>query len=314
MKVLVVCSKNSGRVAPFIVEQAESLERMGIKIDYFTIEGKGLKGYLKNRKHLMDKINSFQPQLIHAHYGLSGLLANTQRNILVVTTYHGSDINSPKVYPFSRLCMMLSAHNIFVSEKNQNKANLTPGPSPLGEGRCALIPCGVDINLFVPMGKPEACKLLGLNAKEKYILFAGAFHNTVKNAVLAKSAMALLPDVHLIELKGFTRQQVAVLMNAVNAVLMTSFTEGSPQFIKEAMACNCPIVSVPVGDVPDAIKDIDGCFISTYKPNDVAEKLKQALEFEKRTEGRNRIIERGLDAETVAKRIMEVYTLVISDK
>ena len=114
MKVLIVCSKNSGKVAPFITEQAESLRKSGIEVEYFTIVGKGIEGYLKNYKLLQQAIKNIHPDIIHAHYGLSGLLANLQRRIPVVTTYHGSDINEPKVYPFSRLCMILSKKNIFV--------------------------------------------------------------------------------------------------------------------------------------------------------------------------------------------------------
>jgi glycosyltransferase involved in cell wall biosynthesis len=96
-------------------------------------------------------------------------------------------------------------------------------------------------------------------------------------------------------------------MNAADVALMTSFSEGSPQFIKEAMACNLPIVSVPVGDVSEIMNHIDGCYICTYQKEDVAEKLKMALDFGKRTNGRHRILELGLDSETVAKKIIEVY-------
>lgn len=304
MRVLIVCSKNSGKIAPFIQEQAESLVRIGLDVDYFTIEGKGLKGYLKNRKRLMDKIRLFQPQLIHAHYGLSGLLANLQRQVPVVTTYHGSDINHPKVYPLSRLNMTLSAYNIFVSQKNVDKAGLKKGS--------ALIPCGVDIHFFSPMDKQEARKQLNLMPDKRYVLFAGSFSNKVKNSGLAKEAVKQLEGVKLLELKGYTRQQVAQLMNAVDAVLMTSFTEGSPQFIKEAMACNCPVVSVPVGDVPEVIEGVEGCYLTTYDASDVAAKLQQALAFGQHTEGRPVIIKRGLDAEKVAAQIRDIYQSLIT--
>ena len=304
MKILIVCSLNSGRIVPFIVEQAESLIQAGIEVEYFTVQGKGITGYLRNYKSLRKQINKYKPDIIHAHYGLSGLLANLQRRVPVVTTYHGSDINSPKVYPISRLCMMLSAYNIFVSEKNKQKAGLKKKQS--------LIPCGVNIELFVPMDQNEAALQMGLDTNKKNVLFAGAFNNAVKNGVLAQEAAALITDIHLIELKGYTREQVVWLMNAVDAVLMTSHTEGSPQFIKESMACNCPIVSVPVGDVPEVINGIEGCTISTYEPTDVADKLKQALVFGKRTEGRKRIIEMGLDSETVAKKIIAAYNTVIN--
>ena len=305
MKILIVCSDHSGNVSPFITEQADSIQSMGVEIDYFLVDRKGLVGYLRKRRDLLNKINSFCPDIIHAHYGLSGLLANLQRKIPVVTTYHGSDVNNANVFPFSRVCMMLSVHNIFVSDKIRIKSGL--------KSKLSIIPCGVNIELFKPFDKIQARNELQLDSTARYVLFAGAFENTVKNADLALKAVAKLSTVELLELKGYSREQVVTLMNAVDAVLMTSYTEGSPQFIKEAMACNCPIVSVPVGDVPEMINNIDNCFVSTYEPEDVAEKLRQTLVSGKRTEGRTRIIEMELDTDSVAKRIMEVYKKVIND-
>jgi len=309
MKLLIVCSRNSGQIAPFILEQGEALERVGVKLEYFPIEGKGFWGYLKNRKLLLAKIKTFQPNLIHAHYGLSGLLANTQRLVPVVTTYHGSDINNARIYPFSRLNMMLAAYNIFVSEK------MTP-QSPKGDLRkrekYALIPCGINTELFKPIEKVQAREALGLDIDKKLILFAGAFKTTVKNPDLAQASVALLPNVELLELNGYSREQVALLLNSVDVLLMTSFTEGSPQIIKEAIACNCPVVSVAVGDVLQVIDTIPGCFITSYEKNDIAQKLQQAISFGKLTEGRKRIFELGLDGETVARKILTVYETVIS--
>jgi teichuronic acid biosynthesis glycosyltransferase TuaC len=180
MRILIVCSRNSGKIAPFIQEQGDGLSRLGVEVSYFPIEGKGLWGYLKNRKKLTQSIAEFLPDLIHAHYGLSGLLANTQRQIPVVTTYHGSDINDVRVFPFSRLNMILSVHNIFVSGKNRQKSNLTRKQS--------LIPSGVDIELFKPIEQNQARKFLNLDEDRKYILFAGAFANQVKNSSLAKGS------------------------------------------------------------------------------------------------------------------------------
>jgi len=305
MRILIVCSGHAGKIAPFITEQVNSLKGLGVEADYFLVQQKGFMGYLREQKHLMNKIKSYEPDLIHAHYGLSGLLANLQRRIPVVTTYHGSDVNDAAVFPFSRVCMMLSVHNIFVSQKNRIKSKLT--------GRNSLIPCGVDTGLFKPSDIEFARKELGLDPAKKYVLFAGAFENTVKNAALAQKASALLQDVVLLELKGYSREQVVLLMNAVDAVLMTSFTEGSPQFIKEAMACNCPIVSVPVGDVMEVTEGIEGCIISTYETENVAEILRTAMKFGKRTEGRQRILELELDLESVGKRVVEVYG-ALSDK
>ena len=306
MKILIVCSKNSGKIAPFILEQGESLLRLGVEVDYYPIVGKGFMGYWKSRKSFLQKIKTFQPDIIHAHYGLSGLLVNSQRKIPVVTTYHGSDINTSGVYILSRLNMVLSSHSIFVSNENRLKSGLSKN--------FTLLPCGVDTKTFVPRLKGESRKLLGLEKDQKLVLFSSAFDIAVKNSGLALSAIALLPDVRLLELKNYSRSQVALLMNAVDVALMTSFTEGSPQFIKEALACNCPVVSVPVGDVPFVLEGVEGCFIAAYDAVDIAEKLKKAFMFGKRTEGRNRILELGWSTEKVAEKLLSVYGDILGTK
>ncbi|MDD4969943.1 MAG: glycosyltransferase [Paludibacter sp.] len=307
MKILIVCSENSGQVSPFVLEQVSSLQWLGIEFEYFLIDRKGILGYLRKRKTLLKKIKIFQPDIIHAHYGLSGLLANLQRGIPVVTTYLGSDINYQKVLVFSRIAMILSAHNIFVSERNRLKSGFN--------NKQSLIPFGVMTDLFIPNNKRLAREELDMDQDKKFVLFAGAFENPVKNPELAHKAIGLLENVELLKTGGgFSREQIALLMNAVDVALMTSFTEGSPQFIKEAMACNCAIVSVPVGDVPEMIQGTEGCFIATYDPADVAEKLRMALEYGKRTEGRKRILELKLDSDSIARRILAVYQAILKEK
>lgn len=302
MKVLVVCSKNSGQIAPFILEQVDALNKAGIITDFFTVEQKGLMGYFRSRKLLLQKIKSFQPDLIHAHYGLSGLLANLQRKVSVVTTYHGSDINDSKVFMFSFLSILLSKFNIFVSQSNIDKSRV--------KNNYALIPCGVDIEVFKPMDKMTARKILNLDFDKNYILFSGGFNNIVKNPELAIAASKEIDNTELLELKGYNREEVMCLMNAVDVCIMTSFSEGSPQFIKEAMACNCPIVSVDVGDVKEVIGDTEECYVSSYDVNKLTANLRHVLQDNQRTEGRKRIIELGLDSETIAKKIVEIYQKV----
>lgn len=306
MRILIVASYNKKRFAPFIVEQAQALESTGCKIDYFGLQGKGLKGYLKNLPALKQKIKQFQPDVIHAHYGLSGLLANLQRKVPVVTTYHGSDINDRKVLPFSKMAMRLSAWNIFVSRKTFEIA------SP--KRKYSLLPCGIDLSDLQLTEKSEARRRMGLNAYMRYVLFAGAFDNAVKNASLAKEVVALLRDdnVVLLELNGYTRDEVTLLMCAADVFLMTSVSEGSPQVIKEAMACGCPIVSVDVGDVKERIEGVQGCFVSPLNdPKIIGSLLGEALLFEGKTNGRERIIADNLDNRRVAERIIDVYNAII---
>lgn len=147
---------------------------------------------------------------------------------------------------------------------------------------------------------------------KRIVLFSGSFTNSVKNPELAADAVNLIDEAELMELKGYTRQQVNLLMNAADCLLMTSHREGSPQVIKEAMACGTPVVSVDVGDVRDVISGTDGCYIAERTPEDIADKLRQALAFKGKTKGRQRIIELGLSNDLVAQRLIEIYEQVLN--
>lgn len=306
MKILIVASYNKNRFAPFIVEQAEALKKQGCDTAWFGLQGKGLKGYLKNLPALKNKIREVHPDVVHAHYGLSGLLANLQRRVPVVTTYHGSDINDKKALRFSKMAMRLSAWNIFVSRKTLEIAN--------PKKKYALLPCGIDMTDLQLTVRDEARQKMNLSETKKYILFAGAFDNAVKNAPLAKEAVSVLQDDHveLLELKGYSREEVTLLMCAADAFFMTSLTEGSPQVIKEAMACGCPIVSVDVGDVKERMEGVEGCYVAeTREPQELSELLTKALFFEGKTKGREKILAEGLDNRKVASELRGIYERIV---
>lgn len=305
MRVLVVASFNKGRFAPFILEQAEALKEQGCEIVYFGLQGKGLQGYLGNFPELKRKMQAFLPDIIHAHYGLSGLFANLQRKIPVVTTYHGSDINDKRALPFSQMAIRLSDWNIFVSRRIMEMAK--------PKKNFSLLPCGIDLCELQQMDKCDARQKMNLEANKRYVLFAGAFDNEVKNAPLARKTVKELcdPNVTLLELKGYSRDEVTMLMCAVDAFLMTSFTEGSPQVIKEALACGCPIVSVDVGDVKERIEGVDGCYVAeTRNAAELASLLQNAMGFMGKTRGREKVVSDELDNRLVAQQLMKIFSSV----
>ena len=306
MKVLVVSRIKNGRYAPFITEQVSALECLGVECRYFGVSGRGALGYLKQLPELRQMIRDYRPDIVHAHYGLCGVLANLQWRVPVVTTYHGSDINDARVFRFSRWAIRMSRFNIFVSQQNVNIAR--------PEKDYALIPCGINLADYPLVDRSEARKAMRMDPAKKYVLFSGAFDNQVKNAPLAKAAMALVPEAELMELRGYSRPQVALLMQAADALLLTSFMEGSPQVVKEAMACGCPVVSVGVGDVRDRVQGLAGCFVMDRTAESLAKGLREALAFGRRTEGRQRIISDGLTNDAVAVRIREVYHLMTDIK
>lgn len=306
MRVLVVARYKERGFAPFVTQQVAALEKQGVECQFFPVKSKGVAGYLKHLKALNNAIRDFHPDVVHAHYGLCGLLANLQRRVPVVTTYHGSDINDKKVLPLSKMAMRLSAWNIFVSKKTIDIAQ--PG------NKYSLLPCGIDLSELQLTDKQEARKRMNLQNDKKYILFAGAFDNAVKNASLAQEAVAFLNDdnIELLELKGYSHDEVILMMCAADAFLMTSISEGSPQVIKEALVCGCPIVSVDVGDVKERVKDVEGCHVAERDADKLALALKNALSYGRRTNGRDAITHDGLTNDTIAMKLKDIYNVVSS--
>ena len=169
--------------------------------------------------------------------------------------------------------LLFSKFNIFVSAAQVKKVSSVAG-------KHAVIPCGVDFDVFKPALKADARMQLGWAANKKYVLFSSSFDRPEKNAQLAKDAISLMPDVELVELKGFSRAEVVLAMNASDTGLLTSLREGSPMFIKEMIACNRPLVSTCVGDVEEQLSGLKGCFIVPFDKHAVVNALYEAMAFE----------------------------------
>ncbi|MFN5417025.1 MAG: glycosyltransferase, partial [Flavobacteriia bacterium] len=187
--------------------------------------------------------------------------------------------------------------NIFVSSKLKEKSKDLNG---------IVLPCGVDFSVFKPIEKVDARAKLNFDLEKKYILFSSSFDIKEKNYPLAMAALRHLQEenIELIELKDYSREEVCLLLNAVDLALMTSSSEGSPQFIKEALACHCPIVSTDVGDVKSLISNNESCFLTSFDAIDVSEKIKLALQVE-RTESLGFCL--SFDNEIIAKKLKEIY-------
>jgi len=303
MRILIVANHNTGGFSSFITEQMEALMKSGADVEAYGIVGKGYKGYLRNISGIKKKIREFQPDLVHAHYGLSGLCANLQRQVPVVTTYHGSEIHTWGLR-LSKICMQLSAYNIFVSKLLQEISNYK-------KRNACILSCGLDLDVIKEIPRVQAREALGLDLNEKIGLFSSSFDNDIKNYPLAKAAIDRVKGIRLLELKGYSRQEVNLLMNACDFQLTTSFRESGPLVVKEAMACGTPVVSVDVGDVKEVIGDTEGCYIAERDPDDIAAKIRLALSFKDKTTGRQRIINLGLDNSIVAKKLIAIYEEVL---
>lgn len=308
MRILIVGRYKTAYndVSPFVREQAEALRLVGNEVECFTIKGKGLKTYFMQRKALLTKIETFHPDIIHAHYGLSGITAVLQHQVPVVTTFHNGETLTFVGNFFSSLFSLRATYVIYVAQHIYDLVFFKR------KKHYSILPCGVNIEECTLTEQKQAREELNLSQDKKYILFGGAFNNLRKNYPLLKRAVELLhrTDIQILEMKGLTRKQIVKLMCACDVFALPSKSEGSPQALKEAMACNCPIVATDVADIRHLLGDIEGHYICSFSPEDVADKLRQALCFNARTDGREHIIKQGLDNRQVAERLMNIYRTI----
>lgn len=301
---------------PFVTEQGEAIRALGNEVEYFLVKG----NYLKAVKPLKEKIREFKPDIVHAHFGLSAITAELQSLVPVVTTFHNGETLNWHVNLMSSLMSLRAKHVIYVAQHIRDL-------SYFKAKNYSIIPCGVPMDQCMVIDKAEARKQLGWSNDKKYILFGGAFSNLRKNYPLLRDAVSGLDhfdNIEVVEMKGLTREQCVLRMNACDLFALPSHSEGSPQALKEAMACNCPCLATDIADVRELFGSEPGHWIlrnprKTHERWDADEKslgemvvlLKEALAFEGRTNGRQRILDLELSNEQVARRLIKIYESVV---
>lgn len=311
MKVLIVGRYKKQfpkHLLPFVLEQGEALKEAGVEIEYYAIDGKAPFCYF-NTKTIKKKIEEFKPDIIHAHYGLSGITAVLQGQVPTVITFHNGETLNRWVNLLTSYFSLKAQYVIYVAQHIYDKCYFK-------SKKYSIEPCGVNLDDCVITGRTEARNILGFKNEKKYILFGGAFSNLRKNYPLLEQAIKLTGrnDIEVLEMKGLSRQQISLLLSACDLFALPTKSEGSPQALKEAMACNCPIMATDVADIKHLLGNLEGHFICSFNPNEVAETLNQALAFNSRTKGRERIIELGLDNKQVAAKLIEIYNQIPKPK
>lgn len=321
MKILLVHSGNAvggdSSKYTFVREQGEALQLLGCEVAYYAVVGKGVRGYLRNVKPLRKKIHEWQPDIVHAHFGLSGMVAilATQKKVPVVITCHNGETLTKYGNIITSLAIHYADYTICVAQHIYDKLYIKPK-------HYCIQPCGIDLKDLPLVDKTMAMHEMKLLEDKINILFGGSFANARKNAPLAKAALKRLEDegirglkeFNLIEMKGFNRHQVAMLFNACDMLLLPTKSEGSPQVLKEAMACNCPIVATDVADIAFLLQGVTNSYATTFDTKDVAEKIHRVITCGERTNGRKRIEELKLDNPQVAETIFDIYKSVLRRK
>ena len=312
MKILVVTHMYPSREHPesgiFVQQQVVSLQREGVDVDVLHVDVKKSKWlYLWSFVPLQRQVLTHRYDLVHAHYVFAGVVARSQFRFPVVLTHHGDEAFYGWQAPLCRLMSRLVDKTIVVSEQIKESIGLESS---------AVIPCGVDFDMFKPMDKRWAREQAGLPADKKLVLFVGDYTKRLKRFDIVQDAVAQLKargmDVDLVVAYKQTYEKVPLYMNACDVLVLPSEREGSPQVVKEAMACNLPVVSVDVGEVPDILAGVEGCHISPRDPTSIAEKLALILERCDRTNGREKT--RRYELSSIARRIVKVYEEVVGDR
>lgn len=299
MKVLFVSSGNSGDISPIVLNQARSLLSADdtLEIDFFLVKGKGLKGYLRHIPALRKQVRAFRPDLIHAHYSLCGMLAALAfTKVPVITSLMGSDVKSSGT--------MRRIIN-FCSRRAWKASIVKSGDldSSLQLRNKHVIPNGVDLSVFRPTDKTTGVPPV--------ILFAADPSRKEKNFSLAEAALEKIEaPFELRTLVQVPHAEMPAAYSRADIVLLTSLWEGSPNVIKEAMACGLPVVCTDVGDVRTLFGNGKGLYLSSFDPTTLAGKLREAMQYAsaaQMSEGRERIMALNIDSESIARRIVALY-------
>ncbi len=312
MRILIVTNMYPQPDRPdfgtFVKDQVESLRAAGVEVDVLLIDGpKSTWNYLWGPFNLWRQLLKKRYQLIHAHYVLSGIIARLQLGTPVVVTYHGSEVGINPRHWLARLTRL--AHPLF----NRVIVVSPRMKATLGDSRVRVIPCGIDLDEFAPIPRAEARKQLGLPPDKPLALWIGSPHRREKRFHLLEQAWQLLqedlPEAELLIVTGKPHSLIPLYLSAGDVLPLTSLYEGSPMVIKEAMACNLPIVSVDVGDVAAVIAETQHCYIVEASPRAIANKLRLILSNCPRSNGRRNLTHLSLEA--IALQLIALYREVI---
>lgn len=311
MKILYVSRSNTGTPHPFIKEQADVLIRNhDVTIQHFLIASGGIKGYTRAILNLFKFTRSNEIDIIHVHYGLSALAVVLNKLLFfkkykIIITFHGSDLNKRSERRLSLLASRFSSHNILVSGKMLDfiKCNHS------------VIPCGIDTNIELNFRDSTRIKK-GWGKNDFIILFSSRFDRKVKDPtfafkVLEAFSISTSKNVNLIELKGYSRYELTCLMQAADAMIMCSHSEGSPQVIKEAILNTLPVVSNDVGDVRDICSGVDNCFIVPKEVNEFVKSLSFLSTLELRIQDRTPVLTK-FDNNIISNKLFNIYKDVLN--
>lgn len=270
--------------------------------------------YLLAAARVLWKTVTEKYDVVHGHYGLWCGVARLYWRAPLVSSFLGGDVlgtpsgnghNTAKSEVVRKLAPLVGRASRTVIVQSSEMKQRLPGI----EERLRVLPSGVDFRRFRPMPRAEARGTLGWDRERPHVLFCANPRLPVKNIHLARQAVEALHrrgvNAELVIAHDLPHEMIPVYMNASNVLLVASLREGSPTVVKEAMACNVPVVSTDVGDVRNVIGRTDGCRVCSGDADALAEGLERAVRRTEPTSGREDI--GHLDNRIAIQRLIGLY-------
>jgi teichuronic acid biosynthesis glycosyltransferase TuaC len=324
--VLVVTNmyptERSPAAGAFVRDQVESLRVLGLSVDLLLVdrleEGRGAYRQLPGR--LIARLAEARYDLIHVMYG--GVMAEAvtrAASVPVVISFCGSDLNGTPAAPMP--ARLSARYGVWQSHRaaRRSAAIITKSqslaarlPTGIDPSKVFVIPNGVDLTVFTPRDRAACQADLGWSSERRYVLTYG--RDSGKRVDLARRAVDVLNGsstvpVELKVLGGVSHDHVPIWLNASHAFLLASVREGSPNVVKEALACNIPVISTDVGDVRERIAGIEGCAIVPADAEAMARGLQLAVNGDGRVAGVDAV--RDLSVGAMARRVRGVYEFTL---
>ncbi|WP_436926416.1 glycosyltransferase [Halosimplex amylolyticum] len=291
---------------PFFEQQVKVLERNGVSCTVVPVPGgtreRSLADYVRFYGRVLEATSGPDFDLVHANYGLTGPAALAQPIRPVVLSLWGSDLLG-RYGTVSEQCARFADATVVMSEEMATDL----------DGDYTVVPHGIDTDRFAPEPQDEALAEVGWDPGTKHVLFPYDPSRAEKDypraeRVVDRTDEAVDDAIELHAVSGVPHEQVPTYMNAADAMLLPSEREGSPNAVKEALACNLPVVATPVGDVPTLLDGADGSYVSDTDAG-LADALAAVLTSTDRPNGRERAREFGL--ERMGRDLLGVYDSVL---
>jgi teichuronic acid biosynthesis glycosyltransferase TuaC len=315
-------SSSERDISPFVSSQARAMRQSGWEVVLGLIPSRtSIRSVSATIAEFRRNIARVEPGVVHAQYGsvVARIAASSAGNIPLVVSFCGADLlgaKNPGVPWMVRdrlgraLGLSAAGRAAAIIVKSQNLLDALPKRL---RSRAIVLPNGVDTEVFRPMEQAEACRILGWSETEFVVLFNSSkgYNRRVKNLELAKAAVSeakrVYSDIRLQTIDNSEHAEVPLIMNAANCLLLTSSSEGSPNVVKEAMACNLPVVAVPCGDVVQRLINTYPSYVVPYHPGFLSEAILNIAKIRMRSNGSDEIERQQLSNPSVAAVLEEIY-------